>query len=46
MDARAQERLCFVEAATRDGQKGIQRVTEESRLREIGELRVSDILCN
>ncbi len=37
MDARALERLCFVEAATRDEQKGIQRVTEESRLREIGE---------
>lgn len=37
MDARELEPLCFVEAATRDQQKGLQRVTEESRLREIGE---------
>lgn len=29
------ERLCYVEAATRDKQKGLQRVTEVSRLREI-----------
>ncbi len=31
------EPLCFVEAASRDKQKGLQRVTEASRLREIGE---------
>jgi DGQHR domain-containing protein len=31
------EPLCYVEAATRDKEKGIQRVTEVSRLREIGE---------
>lgn len=31
------EPLCFVEPATRDKQKGLQRVTEVSRLREIGE---------
>src|SRR5205807_8915971 len=37
MDARELEPLCFVEAATRNQQKGLQRVTEESRLREIGE---------
>jgi DGQHR domain-containing protein len=37
MDARELERLCYVEPATRDEQKGLQRVTEESRLREIGE---------
>jgi DGQHR domain-containing protein len=37
MNAVELERLCFVEAATRDKQKGLQRVTESSRLREIGE---------
>lgn len=37
MNAVALERLCFVEAASRDKQKGLQRVTEASRLREIGE---------
>lgn len=31
------EPLCFVEAAARDRQKGLQRVTEVGRLREIGE---------
>lgn len=31
------EPLCFVEAASRDKQKGLQPVTEASRLREIGE---------
>lgn len=31
------EPLCFVEAAARDKEKGLQRVTELSRLREIGE---------
>ncbi len=31
------EPLCYVEAAARDREKGIQRVTEVSRLREIGE---------
>ncbi len=29
--------LCYVEAATRDNRRGLQRVTEASRLREIGE---------
>jgi DGQHR domain-containing protein len=29
--------LCYVEAATRDNKRGLQRVTEASRLREIGE---------
>lgn len=37
IDARELEPLCFVEPATRDQQKGLQRVTEEARLREIGE---------
>ena len=36
MNARDLEPLCFVEAAARDKQKGLQRVTEPSRLREIG----------
>ena len=31
------EPLCYVEAAARDREKGIQRGTEVSRLREIGE---------
>ena len=31
------EPLCFVVAAARDRQKGLQRVTEVARLREIGE---------
>jgi len=35
MNAIELERLCYVEAATRDKQKGLQRVTEVSRLREI-----------
>jgi hypothetical protein len=37
MNAVDLEPLCYVEAATRDREKGIQRVTEVSRLREIGE---------
>jgi DGQHR domain-containing protein len=37
MNARELERLCFVEAAARDRQKGLQRVTEAARLKEIGE---------
>ena len=37
MNAMDLEPLCYVEAATRDREKGIQRVTEVSRLREIGE---------
>jgi DGQHR domain-containing protein len=37
MNAVELEPLCYVEAATRDREKGIQRVTEVSRLREIGE---------
>src|ERR1017187_3217295 len=37
MNAMDLEPLCYVEAATRDKEKGIQRVTEISRLREIGE---------
>jgi DGQHR domain-containing protein len=37
MNAMELEPLCFVEAATRDKQRGLQRVTEKSRLRDIGE---------
>ncbi len=37
MNAMDLEPLCFVEAAARDKEKGLQRVTELSRLREIGE---------
>jgi DGQHR domain-containing protein len=37
MSATELEPLCYVEAATRDKQKGLQRVTEPGRLREIGE---------
>jgi hypothetical protein len=37
MNAVELEPLCFVEAASRDKQKGLQRVTEVARLREIGE---------
>jgi DGQHR domain-containing protein len=37
MSATELEPLCYVEAATRDNRKGLQRVTEPSRLREIGE---------
>ncbi len=37
MNAMDLEPLCYVEAATRNQEKGIQRVTEVSRLREIGE---------
>jgi len=37
MNARELEPLCFVEAAARDRQKGLQRVTEAARLKEIGE---------
>ena len=37
MNAIELEPLCFVEAASRDKQKGLQRVTEIGRLREIGE---------
>jgi hypothetical protein len=37
MNAMDLEPLCYVEAATRDREKGIQRVTEVSRLKEIGE---------
>lgn len=36
------ERLCFVEAATRDHRKGLQRVTEVSRLREIADYLVEE----
>lgn len=42
MDARELEPLCFVEAAARDNQKGLQRVTEEARLRDIGEFLKDD----
>lgn len=35
MNAMALERLCYVEPATRDNTKGLQRVTEPSRLKEI-----------
>ncbi len=37
MNAMELERLCYVEAATRDNKKGLQRVTEPGRLREIAE---------
>ncbi len=37
MNAMDLEPLCYVEAATRNQEKGIQRVTEVSRLKEIGE---------
>jgi len=37
MNAMELEPLCYVEAATRDQKKGLQRVTEPGRLREIGE---------
>lgn len=37
MNAIELEPLCFVEAATRDKKRGLQRVTEASRLKEIGE---------
>ena len=37
MSAQELEPLCFVEAAARDRQKGLQRVTEVARLKEIGE---------
>jgi len=37
INAREPEPLCFVEAAARDRQKGLQRVTEVARLKEIGE---------
>src|SRR5437016_7775059 len=37
MSAQELEPLCFVEAAARDRQKGLQRVTEAARLKEIGE---------
>lgn len=37
MDARELEPLCYVEAAARDNLKGLQRVTEVSRLKEIAE---------
>ena len=37
MSATELEPLCYVDAATRDNRKGLQRVTEPSRLREIGE---------
>ena len=37
MNALELEPLCFVEAASRDKQKGLQRVTEVVRLKEIGE---------
>ena len=37
MNARELEPLCFVEAAARDRQKGLQRVTAVARLKEIGE---------
>ena len=35
MSAMEPERLCYVEPATRDNTKGLQRVTEASRLKEI-----------
>lgn len=37
MSATELEPLCYVEPATRDNKKGLQRVTEPARLREIGE---------
>lgn len=37
MNAVELEPLCYVEAATRDARRGLQRVTEVSRLKEIGE---------
>jgi len=37
MSAMELEPLCFVEAATRDNKKGLQRVTEPGRLQEIAE---------
>ena len=37
MNAIELEPLCYVEAATRDNRKGLQRVTENARLREIAE---------
>ena len=37
MDARELEELCYVEAATSSNNKGLQRVTEESRLRDLGD---------
>jgi DGQHR domain-containing protein len=37
MSAMDLERLCYVEAATRDNRKGLQRVTEPGRLREIAD---------
>jgi hypothetical protein len=41
MTAAELEPLCYVEAAARDKQKGLQRVTEVSRLKEIGEFLAS-----
>lgn len=37
MNATELEPLCFVEAATRDNKRGLQRVTEVSRLKEIAD---------
>jgi DGQHR domain-containing protein len=37
MSALKLKRLCYVEASTRDNKRGLQRVTEPSRLKEIGE---------
>lgn len=37
MNAMELEPLCYVEAATKDNTKGLQRVTEPSRLREIAD---------
>ncbi|HVA48204.1 MAG TPA: DGQHR domain-containing protein [Pirellulales bacterium] len=43
MSAMELEPLCYVEAATRDKKRGLQRVTEASRLREIGEYLASGV---
>lgn len=37
MDARELEALCYVQAMARDNKKGFQRVTEEARLRDVGD---------
>jgi len=41
MSAMELEPLCFVEAATREKKRGLQRVTESSRLKDIGEYLAS-----
>jgi hypothetical protein len=42
MSAVELEPLCYVEAAARDKRRGLQRVTEVSRLKEIADYTVND----